>query len=300
MMPFKDTSKPSKSRELKKVYIDKILASYNYSIENITANALYEIFKRYRKKNSNDPLSNGTIKCLLSTITYYRTDLRHGSVFQNIYKLNKNLNNNREFNMLDKNQEHCICDTIAHFVNFFSTIDSLNDKEFNLLIKNSKVDYYTGLAVILTLITNMRSNEIKQITLNNLRQMMNNEAVSIKIKKRQTYLTVLVNSDLLKTLMPSLVRRNHATDDEPLIKVSIVSINKSFRIKLMELMNKPNNDLRYGLHTIRKINTTILMADDLVEMAQVFNRHKSKDTLRYYDNKTYIDESQLNNVMKIL
>ena len=305
MIPYKDTSIASKSQQLKKVYINKILTSYNYSIENITANALYDILKNYRKKISNGPLSNGTIKCLLSTIAYYRRDLRQDSVFQNIYKLNKKINNNNnnnnsDFSTLDKNQENFVCDTIAYFVDIFSTIDSANDEEFNILIKNFKINYYTGLAVLLTLITNMRSGELKQITLNNLKQMMNNEAVSIKIKKRQTYLMVLVNCGLLKNIMPSLIRRNRATDGEPLIKVSIVSINKAFRNKLMELMNKTSNDIKYGLHTIRKINTTILIAEDLVEMAQVFNRHKSKDTtIYYYDNKTYIDENQLNKVMKI-
>lgn len=300
MIPYKDTSIASKSQQLRKVYINKILTSYNYSIENITANALYDILKNYRKKISNGPLSNGTIKCLLSTIAYYRRDLRQDSVFQNIYKLNKKINNNSDFSTLDKNQENFVCDTIAYFVDIFSTIDSANDEEFNILIKNFKINYYTGLAVLLTLITNMRSGELKQITLNNLKQMVNNEAVSIKIKKRQTYLKVLVNCGLLKNIMPSLIRRNHATDGEPLIKVSIVSINKAFRNKLMELMNKTNNDIKYGLHTIRKINTTILIAEDLVEMAQVFNRHKSKDTtIYYYDNKTYINENQLNKVMKI-
>lgn len=302
LIPYKDISKPSKTHEVTKKYLDKILKSHNYSIENITADALYDIFKSYKKKHSVGSLSNGTIRCLLSTIANYRKDLSQDPVFLNIYKSIKNLNEilDNSKPTLDKSQENLICNAISHFVDIFTSIDGANERDFNILIKKHKVKYYTGLAVILTLMTNMRSNELQQVTLNNLRQMMNNEAVSIKIKKRQSFITVLANPDILKIIMPSLTRRNQETLDSPLIKISTVSINKAFRNKLMETNNLTDNNIKYGIQSIRKVNTTILISEDSVELAQVFNRHRNTDTtLQYYDNKTYV-ESQLNKVMNTL
>ena len=99
-----------------------------------------------------------------------------------------------------------------------------------------------------------------------------------------------------------MTRRNHKMPNAPLIKISSVSINKLFRKKLMEFSAKSNIkiniNMKYGMQSIRKVNTTILISEDSVELAQLFNRHiKTDTTLQYYDNKTYV-EGQINRVLR--
>ena len=191
MIPYIDTSKPSKSREVTRNYLNKILKMHNQSIENISAGTLFGILQNYKTKQSKSSLSFGTIRYLFSTIAYYRNDLKHDPVFLNISKSIKLLtnanNNSNSTHTIGKYQEMWIRDTISYFVDIFSSIEYVNDVSFKILITKHKVKYYTGLAVILTLITNMRSSELQQITLNNLKQIMNNEDVSIKKKKKNIF-----------------------------------------------------------------------------------------------------------------
>lgn len=84
------------------------------------------------------------------------------------------------------------------------------------------------------------------------------------------------------------------TSDFILVQVSRSVINKEIRNQIPDIPK----GIKFGIHSIRKVNTTLLIEHGNLSLAQLFNRHsKSEVTRQYYNNKTYISP-MINRVMK--
>lgn len=280
---FLDIREPTKSQLAGLRYVSKILSSHNTTIDNVTIDKLLYIIQNYKVLITNNGLSPGSIKYILSVMYKYRPELKEtdeAKKFSSIFKRNQVFDNN---NMLSGNEEIAIKASILYFTNLFVT--NINDNAL----------YYTSLAIQLVLCTNLRSSEIQQLTMYHLQQLVKNQTIAIRIKKKLKPIHIISNQEMLKATIAILSERV-VNIHELLLKVSKVCINATF---------KAHTDLpkssRIGIQAIRKINTTILIKHGSLELASVFNRHTSKEmTDKYYNTKSYVEPFINNIYMNIL
>lgn len=276
-----DTSKNTPSQEKGVEYIKKILFLYNENIDSVTVPKFFEILTNYKTKNDN-LLTYGSIKYILSIMCKYRSDFKtHESYKTERFKL-WNERNTITVEKYTKDEEQLIKNAIFYFINQF-----ISDKNFTS-------NYYTGIAVLVALATNFRISEIKQITLNHLYKLQNDETINIKIKKKSKSMHIIVNKKLLNFLINKLESDNFGKFDY-IVTISKTMINKNLKQYVQSNYQK---NINIGIQSIRKINTTQLIENGSLELASVFNRHTSKQvTNQYYNTQNYV-ESFVNKIFK--
>lgn len=143
-----------------------------------------------------------------------------------------------------------------------------------------------GIAVLITMCTNLRSGEIAQLRFRHLKNLLEGSPVDIKIKNKKSFMTIITNK---KLLLRYLKYFGQCKDEEDrLVKRSVSYINKKIRRAL-----RPFDVNTIGLKIIRKINTTLIYKyTNDPTIIQAINRHQSSKTAKKY----YISENVGNRI----
>uniref|UniRef100_A0AAU8GCC3 Tyr recombinase domain-containing protein n=1 Tax=Faxonius propinquus nudivirus TaxID=3139431 RepID=A0AAU8GCC3_9VIRU len=277
---FVDTILETKSQIVGTKYITKILLKYNETIETISINHLFNILNTYKVSNNSRFLAYGSIKYILSIILKKRNDIKENSSYklylQTLWKKRSSLD---VFHISDI-EENAIKQSILFFTQKF--IDSKKE--------TCKSIYYTSLAILLTLCTNLRSAELQQLTIDHIYKILKNDPINIHIKKRKKSLVILHNKTMLQAVLNHLeLVNNHNQNNYKLINISTTCINDTLKKQIQIYLPQINTNAKYGIQAIRKINTTILIEYGSILLAQKFNRHLDKSvTMKYYNTNNYI------------
>ncbi|UOT91804.1 VLF-1 [Aratus pisonii nudivirus] len=272
---YTDKSKRSRNHVRTLRYIKtKILKTYD-NLHSITLLDFCERLKFYRT-NHNQPLSFGTIKCLLYTMK------KENNWDEEQLKIEKN-----KFWHKFKNTNDNLYDAVTT-KNIINMIEYYTQNYFRNNLNG--VENQVAIAILITLATNLRINEILQLNKKHLQQIINVEIIHIKLKKRVRGIQVLSQKWILKAL---LLKLKDFPEYETILQISKSTINKYIKLRTIN-----SSSINIGIHSIRKINTTLLLEHGSIDIAQQFNRHnKANTTYNYYNNKTYIGPV-LNRIMK--
>lgn len=131
-----------------------------------------------------------------------------------------------------------------------------------------------GIAVLLTLATNLRSSEVAQLHFEHLGAMFRHEIVPIAIKKRHEYTYININQALVAPYMALLKRER----PQRLVLCSMSYINRLIR---QEFHQWPTVRLM-GLRMVRKINSKLLLDVSDLNTVRAFNRHVDENVTAYY------------------
>ncbi|UHB41781.1 VLF-1a [Macrobrachium rosenbergii nudivirus] len=247
-------------------YIEKYITR---DIDSISISEFSNLIREHKLQNGNK-LAYGSIKNLFYTMAKHRkTDwnLKEMKLAKNKFWSKINPNDN----LYTEEEEKVIINMINFYVNHFIS---------NYKYKNNKILDNVSFAVILTVATNLRISEIKQLRKYHLRQIIDNKIINIKTKKKLSGIYILSHKWLIETILKNVEDKY---DDALLIQVSTATINKHIKLKLQD------TSIKCGIQGIRKITTTQLIKDGDIKLAQTFNRHSSAETTaKYYNNKTYI------------
>lgn len=159
----------------------------------------------------------------------------------------------------------------------------------NDIIAISKViKYYftdkspTGMAVAIAVSSNLRSSEIAQLTVKNLKEILDDAIVTIRIKKRLSAIRIEAIKSIVKTIMDQV--QGNATN-EKVIKCSVSVINENIKKKFIEFGGTAGTPV--GIQLIRSFNTSILFKYLQPDEMAKFNRHQNINTSSNYYNLTY-------------
>lgn len=252
-------------------------------IDTISVEGLAKCIEQY-KNSKGRMLAYGSIKCIFYTMMKYRRhdwDIKEMKKWKNSFWIKTN-----HFTLMvdhySADMESSIKDMIEYFVSYF----------FGVATTISRSYYYTSLAVCITLATNLRISEIKQLTKKHIRQILNDEHLTIRIKKKKKSIQIMANKTLIREI---LSRLDNFSELEMLVPISKSSINYIIR------QNVHNSNVigqKIGIQSIRKVNTTIIIGNIDLETAQYFNRHTNRNiTFDHYNTKTYIAPA-INEVIK--
>lgn len=150
-----------------------------------------------------------------------------------------------------------------------ATIDSYKNFVHEAL-QNLKwaIDVDVGVAVLLTLATNLRSGEISQLRFEHLEPMMAGRLVPIQIKRRHEFVYIDVNERLLRPYLAVLQRLRPGR----LLTKSVSFINRDIRKRVYV---DPSIKL-VGLRLLRKINSKLLLDVSDLNTVRAFNRHRDE------------------------
>lgn len=284
-LPYVDTAKKSKAYAVGLRYCARILEEHNTSVDSVTDDELREIFATHRlRKPAGAKLSYGSVKYVLSILKRARPDeiaLTMGQLERDAI-VTPQLNYLRRFT---PDTERRVKETILFFVRILAKCHTRAD-----YLRSAPL-YDTCLAVVLTLATNLRSSELKQITFEHVARIFNRQPVSIRVKMRCKSIVIVANLEMLKLFLPQIKVIGGGDRAKPLLSASVSTINRLFReaFENTTATSDDRDDWRIGLQAIRKINTTVLIEHGTLKLAQAFNRHASSEiTDKYYNTQNYI------------
>jgi hypothetical protein len=171
----------------------------------------------------------------------------------------------------------------------------------------------TMVAICITAVTNLRSNEVLNLSILDLGKMLRGERISIRIKARQ-HLTAVIPHPRYKDMYPYIinalaesydVRKSDKTYTQrflvPNAKETFIKnpdsselatskaflststiINRNISNIYLNLTKKAQKNI--GLKAIRTYNTTSIINAGSTEIAQIFNRHSTKHITETYYN----------------
>lgn len=273
-----DKSQRSKNQVAAFKYIQKNITS---DVQTITVEDFADKIEKYRTKN-NTPLSYGSVKCLFYVMAKERTDWDRDTM-----RRYKNSFYNRKYTVTQNSNLYNteVSNKISEMILFF--IEHLLHKKFH-----DKCYIDTARAILITLATNFRISELLQLRKRHLYQILNCENIHINIKKKKKSMQILAHDWLLQALLETIKTED---DEYVLISTAKSTINKILR-NYIDVDDK--HRIKFGINSIRKVNTTLLIEHGNITIAQMFNRHVRSDvTQTYYNNKTYIGPT-INRVMK--
>lgn len=144
--------------------------------------------------------------------------------------------------------------------------------------------------IILCICTNLRMNELKQLTRSSLMSVLKGERVRIRIKKRARFMRVLYIKSILEKYLKFLLS-NAPRDDDRIVTISRSSLNKRLRQELLE--RGASNDELFGIQCLRVFNTTRLIANLPLSLVARFNRHRRMETTsHFYDTGNVVFEKE--------
>ncbi|UVT30844.1 VLF-1a [Penaeus vannamei nudivirus] len=271
---FIDTSLPTKAQSLTLKYIRNNITN---NIDTISIDDFAELVKNFKLKNGK-MLAYGSIKCLFYTMYKHRMgdwDIKKMKAAKNKFW---DITSHRSGESYNVEMEGVIKDMIEYFISYlFDKVPSVN-----LTFKD------VAIAIYITLATNLRISEIKQLTKKHIIQMMNDEIVTIRIKKKRKPIKIMANKKMLdKFLFNQKIKT--LDDNQPLIRISKSLINETIR-KYISTKTSITENQKFGIQSIRKVNTTIIIQSLNLQVAQNFNRHSNANTtFHHYNTKTYIN-----------
>lgn len=138
---------------------------------------------------------------------------------------------------------------------------------------SNQVQFDTGLMVLLCLATSLRTSEIMQMTVKDLEQLMVDEDIFIRIKKKIQRPKILIIKNLITPKL-EIIRARRVTC---LITSASTTCLKEFK-KLVNEHNEQPTSRPLGMQAVRSLATTFLTKRGGLVLAQLFNRHDSKST----------------------
>lgn len=255
---------------------EALLRKYNIDISKVTNDEFISLLPTLKDKLSDSYISTiiSTIKLLNPDFTLTAKELK----LQRRTKLKTTCNNNPQL-------KEAIESLIRTSIDFIVS---------NNFINVSKTTIDAKIAIVTTFVTNLRAQEIKQLTISDLESIAAKQPVYIKIKKRNIPLKIVSFGQLYdlywRNIQSTAQTRNKLfnINDDKLINVSIVAINTYIREYLIV---KTGVISTYGLQILRKFNTTNLIELNEVVAAQALNRHKDIETTleHYNDTNSIVD-----------
>ncbi|KAG6558456.1 very late factor 1, bracovirus capsid protein [Microplitis demolitor] len=163
----------------------------------------------------------------------------------------------------------------------------------------------TKIAIVLTLLTNLRSSELLQLRVKHIDLIKRELPLSIRTKHRNTSIKILKMAKLFDVLYPKVIKmalsrdglytksldtdfetqikNNPVIQNTLLVSCKVDTINKVMR-QIYENVNGMQPSVALGLKSIRSLNTTIMINHKELLLAQTLNRHKDVNvTLKHYN-----------------
>ncbi len=264
---FIDTTKKTTAHESKMAYVRHITPN----ADTISIEEFSTLLRNFRKKLGG-PLAYGSIKCLFYTLYKHRLgdwDEVEMKRAKNTFYVHRE--NNISFT---QEEEDKIKEMVKYFISYvFGQQEYICSKYI-----------YVAIAVYLVMATNLRISELQQLEVRHLDDMINDNVLNIKIKKKKRGLKIVSNNTMIQKLKERITGL-YENKYSKLIPVSKSYINKMIRRRV----NLDDKTKLLGIQGIRKINTTILIQTLNLDVAQKFNRHtKSNVTFNYYNTRNYI------------
>lgn len=150
---------------------------------------------------------------------------------------------------------------------------------------NGDVHHCMAIVVVLTIATNLRMNELRQLTVQHLRDILDDKLVCIKIKKRNKSLRIIPNRRLLLFYLKHIENYNKLHNTKTIINYTSCYLNSIFRSKVLSLNTSlaALHNVKFGVQSLRKLNTTLLLGNfSNPKLVSYFNRHRSYETTKYY------------------
>ncbi len=284
---YVDRSVKTKTHESTMRYIRHWILKPTDDANTITIGAFADRLRRYRTRERNEKLSYGSVKCLFYTMQKERGDtwdIEEMKRVKNTFWVSKrsafDALRSSDNNLYGTEMTAKISTMILYFASNLFCNTFFNAK----LIAVAR-------AVVLTLATNLRASELLQLRKKHLQQMVDGEVVNIRTKKRIKGIRFLSQDWLILKL---LLQIRDEPSDFVLVPVSKSFINKCIRAQIPDIPK----GVKCGIHSIRKVNTTLLIEHGDLSLAQLFNRHsKSEVTGQYYNNRTYVGPT-INRIMR--
>lgn len=188
--------------------------------------------------------------------------------------INPNITSAAKLNLKRKSKPHMIT------VEESQAIEELISESFSFLrngtFTDTRIENDTKLAVVLTFLTNLRVNELKQLTLQDLERIKNKERILIKTKRNFDPISIVKFGNLFDSIYPFILRyisyRNSQISSDKLITIAPSGLNLTIKRFFMSKLNK---NASYGLKIIRVYTTTKLIDSGNIGLAQALNRHSN-------------------------
>ena len=249
-------------------YIKKHITA---NVDIVTIPEFSQLISQYKTTKTGKSFAYGSVKSLFYTMMKHRQgdwNLMEMKTAKNKFWTKTHPTDN----LYSQEKETQILDMILYYMQHL--VSPMFNKEHPGILDN------VSLAIAITVATNLRISEIKQLTLSHLHHMMRDEVVNIRTKKRSKGVVILAHKWLIEKIITLLI--THA-ESALIITISTSCLNKHIKLKLAD----PTTVC--GIQGIRKVNTTQLIKDGTITLAQTFNRHSNASTTqKYYNNQTYI------------
>jgi len=316
-IPYRDSGRYSASTIQTHKAIFKLISSlgfdpYDINDRNVDAvkNAIIE-----RGNVRNKKYTENYISIIISTLrTFNPTTLTKTSKYFGIRRQNNDKRNIERGELLPTIRQ-LVTYSFESLQNYFGNTINNNYRELNM--RRSELD--TIIAICIILCTNIRTNEIFQLTMTNLYDIYVGNVVSIKFKKKHKSYIISKIEPLFSNVYPLLLkaigtvlvmnngvlrlsqsRSNNiiaerefsafvtSPTDVPfnskyVISCSSNSINKTI-VEFVTLLGSKQRGVSIGLKMIRTLNNTQLLKHVSPEVVALFNRHDNIATAAMYYN----------------
>nr|CAR40190.1 putative VLF-1 protein [Chelonus inanitus] len=272
----------------------KKLKQLNIVVSKITNNNVEEVLKYIQKSSpSGKEFSIAYINSIYASIKRENPNVTKHIEYLDRYQSNPLAVNDEK--ILD-GMKNLIIDTVKNVRDFV-------DGKYTEMESKRLID--TRLAILLTLLTNLRSSELLQLRIKHLHMIDREQTVSIRAKHRIESIKILKMGKLFDLLYPMIIKvvmkrdkldqhcslndlinntiNNSEYNEVLLISSQSDSINKTLR-ELYANVNQSEPSTALGLKIIRSLNTTLMVQHNELALAQNINRHKDINvTLRHYN-----------------
>ncbi|CAD6220565.1 GSCOCT00011558001.2-RA-CDS [Cotesia congregata] len=278
----------------------KKLQKLGINLLSLTDETINDQLMQIKKSGADSKeLSNNYINGIYATIRRLRPSLT-----KTRRELGLHLQNNP--NSIYRDQD-TFMGTMKMLLDIVKDITETNILECTRLRPRRIVD--TQIAIVLTLLTNLRSSELMQLQVKHINMIDRELPLSIQTKHRNTSIKILRMGKLFDGLYPQIVKlalhrdklynsttnsnfsvtikQNTVVQNTFLISCKIDTINKVLR-EFYERSNKKKPPYALGLKSIRTLNTTIMITHNELLLAQTLNRHRDLNvTLKHYNSSCF-------------
>jgi hypothetical protein len=203
-----DSSQPSKYGLRVDKYLCKILQGNEPDvwsfINHITIEQFINCIKKYVITHRHgEPFSMNTLKLLMYRVKYHNPNFNPKS-----YKITRDIGRPTQsigqITGQDDTIRRFISDILYYMESMLQSISDLTPENSYIYIteQNQWKMLDKNMAVFHTIVSTWRSGELKQLTINNLIEMLNDMAISVKLKKRTNCNYVVSNKNILQRYVP--------------------------------------------------------------------------------------------------
>lgn len=289
MLPYVDSSLPTKSFIQGSKYVNKMISRYfkvtpfdnSPTIDTITDQQLKQMLDNIRTKN-NELFTTNSLNYILSIVKRANSRITLTSrEFPKKYKITE----------LTQSDELAIQNAVISLIdNFLKNLEPTLE-----FVENNRVNIDTALCAFLCIATGLRSSELLQLSMQHYKQILDSQPVAIRIKKRVNSIIIVANIEFLSVYydtISTICKLRNIESNMPLITTSIVAINNTLRTFIIDTATFNNLTLNidnFGFQCVRKMNTTIIIAKTgNIHLAKLFNRHNNITTTQFYNTKNFM------------